>query len=293
VPGSCISFATGPFPPYTPAGAVHSAINQDNVSWRTGVNWKVLPETLVYFNVSKGYKAGDFSTQPIVFASQVVSVSQESLLAYEVGFKSTLAAGALQVNGAAFYYDYDNKQIDGYVTIPIFGNFPALVNVPKSSIRGGEMDVAWKPIAALRLSANGTYLSSRVDSTYIGGTPVPSVSTDFEGEALPNTPRWLLNADAEYSFRVTDRLTGHVGASEFFRSSAYALFGQTPGFDIPSYALLDLRAGITSASGWGVELFGHNVTNRYYLTNVAHEIDTVTRYTGMPVTYGIKFSYRY
>ncbi len=294
VPGSCISFNTGPSPPYTPAGQVHSSINQNNVSWRAGADWKILPRTLVYFNVSKGYKAGDFSTQPIVFASQVVSVQQESLVAYELGFKSTLDHGRLQVDGAGFYYDYDNKQIDGFVTIPIFGNFPALVNVPRSDIKGGELNVSWNPLPPLHLTANGTYISSEVDSHYIGGTPIPGLSVDFHGESLPNTPKWQLNGDAEYDVPLSDRLNGFVGATVTYRSSAFAVFGETAGFNIPAYALLDLRAGVQDKSErWRVQAYARNVTNSYYLTNIDHEIDTISRYTGLPVTYGVRLSFNY
>ena len=38
------------------------------------------------------------------------------------------------------------------------------------------------------------------------------------------------------------------------------------------------------------ELWGKNVTNKFYWDNVSHPYDTVVRYTGMPVTYGLTFS---
>jgi hypothetical protein len=42
-----------------------------------------------------------------------------------------------------------------------------------------------------------------------------------------------------------------------------------------------------------VQAWGRNVTDKYYWRGVAHHIDTITRYTGMPATYGFLFSYRY
>jgi iron complex outermembrane recepter protein len=43
---------------------------------------------------------------------------------------------------------------------------------------------------------------------------------------------------------------------------------------------------------WGVEVWGRNVTDELYWNNVAHLIDTVTRNTGMPATYGVTLRFR-
>jgi hypothetical protein len=44
---------------------------------------------------------------------------------------------------------------------------------------------------------------------------------------------------------------------------------------------------------WRVALWGRNVTNKFYVINVAHVIDDVANTAGMPVTYGVSFSYRH
>ena len=82
-------------------------------------------------------------------------------------------------------------------------------------------------------------------------------------------------------------------------SSASAEFGRdaTPLtqslFTIPSYTLLDLRAGVRFDGGrYLVELWGRNVTNKFYVNNIAVAGDSVVRFTGMPATYGLRFSYR-
>ena len=41
------------------------------------------------------------------------------------------------------------------------------------------------------------------------------------------------------------------------------------------------------------QMFGHNVTNKYYWINVEHAIDTVAKYAGMPATYGVTVLYRF
>jgi iron complex outermembrane receptor protein len=67
-----------------------------------------------------------------------------------------------------------------------------------------------------------------------------------------------------------------------------------PTFSLPSYALLDLRAGLETNDGkYRVSVFGRNVTNKYYLTASTLVLDTITTYSGQPATYGVNLAVRY
>jgi len=59
----------------------------------------------------------------------------------------------------------------GYIHNAAFGDLPSLVNVPKTSVRGGEFDAIWKPVAQLTLSIAGTYVDSKVNSSFITSNP--------------------------------------------------------------------------------------------------------------------------
>src|SRR3546814_20018350 len=41
-------------------------LSEDNVSWRAGLDFRLAPETLLYANISKGYKGGTFPVQGAV-----------------------------------------------------------------------------------------------------------------------------------------------------------------------------------------------------------------------------------
>lgn len=87
VPGHCVTLT--PPPNFSP-GSISNKLDQSNVPWRVGIDWTPLDHTLLYFTVSKGYKAG---SSPALGASQYTQlkpVTQESLLSYEVGAKSEL-----------------------------------------------------------------------------------------------------------------------------------------------------------------------------------------------------------
>ncbi len=289
-PGGCVTLG----PDNKPVSVALSQLDQSNVSWRTGLSWKPDADTLAYANATKGFKAGGYSTIPGLSVEQYKPVTQEEVLAYETGIKASLLDRKVQIDAAAFYYKYTNKQIEGYVNTGFpFGNLPTLVNIPKSSIRGAEIDTRWNPVKGLTLSAAATYVGSRIDGDFSTNDQT-GIIVNVKGEQFPNAPKWQFVSDAEYDFPVAKDWLGFAGASLTDRTGTFAFLGGNPNFRMPGYALLDLRAGARTDDGkWGVELWGRNVTDRYYLTLATHPIDTFYRYTGMPATFGITGTFRW
>lgn len=325
------SFSGNPFDPIgvddcyvlnaqgVPGDRFLQTLSEDNFSWRAGLDYKLSPDTLLYANVSRGYKAGSFPTLASADYRAYFPVTQESVTSYEAGFKATLADGAVQLNGAAFYYDYKDKQIRGKVVDPIFDVLDTLINVPKSRVTGAEADVTIRPTYGLTFTGSVTYLDSKVltdggtpfvgptaygNSCTVNGNPGPC---DFTGSELPFTPKWAYALGANYRHEMNDG-TIIVGADLRGQSSAVstlngrsiefrngpndrnASFVDQP-FVIPSYVVVDARIGYEFGDGrYKVMAWGKNVFNEYYVTNAAHYLDTTVRFTGMPATYGVTFS---
>ena len=272
---------------------MRSSLNEDNVSWRLGAEWTPLARTLVYANVSKGFKAGGFPDLAASTATQFDPARQESVLAYEAGFKSTLLERTLQLNGAVFYYDYRDKQILGRVLDPIFGPLLKLINVPKSEITGAELQLVWAPLKGLTVTAGGSYIDSHVLNNFTNYDPNGNVA-NFNGEAFPNTPKWQFVSDVDYHWGLSDTLDGFVGGDLSYQSATNSQLGDVPLLDTKAYALLDLRAGVATRNGaWRVSVWGHNVADTYYWTAANRDLDTTVRFTGMPATYGVMLTYRY
>jgi len=292
-------------------GLVVESLDQNNVSWRIGPDWHITPDSLLYASVSKGYKAGSFPVLPGTGAIQFNPATQESLLAYEVGYKGEWLEHRLALDASYFHYDYRNKQLLGRILDPtgVFGVIDGLVNVPKSTEDGLELSATWRPVGGLSFNFSGTYLDARVTGYFTTYDPYSGKLTNFDGYTLPDTPRWIGNLGTQYEWTLTSGLVASVGAnyryqtattSAFVSNADYAPGAQyAPGYSagslaIAPYGLMDLRAGIGSADGrWNVSLWGKNVTDKYYWTQAFHVYDTTVRYAGMPATYGITVRYRF
>ena len=86
---------------------------------------------------------------------------QESLVATEIGAKSRFWQSRFEIDGDIFYYDYDNKQLEGRVPDVTFKALNVLVNIPKSMEDGAELAFKATPIHGLLLTAQATYLKFR------------------------------------------------------------------------------------------------------------------------------------
>lgn len=273
-------------------GLVVEQLNENNVSWRVGVDYHVSPSALLYLNVSKGYKAGSIPTLPGATTLQYKPVKQESLLDYEAGFKAQAFDNRLELNGALFYYDYTNKQLLAKAIDPVFGALDALVNIPKSRVEGAELSATAEPIPNLIVSASGAYLDAVV-TKYIGVSGIGTVG-NFAGTPVPFTPRWQAALVTDYNWEIGG-VNVFVGQTSTYNISTFSVVGADPTSFMKSYFLLDLRAGFTLPDKrWRFSAFGRNVTNEYYWTNATRGgSDTIVRYAGMPATWGAQISFRY
>ena len=318
VPGECaainldsVAAASGQLVPvvsYLPFGAIGAykdTLAEDNISWRVGLDYKVTPGTLLYANVSKGYKAGSFPSITGSTLNQYVPVQQESVLAYEGGVKASLLDHALQVDAAVFYYDYRNKQLRTKLNDPTFGQLDVLRNIPKSTIKGFELDFTAHPSKHLTVNAAYTYLNAKIDQ-FVGVDAGGDSGINFAGTPIPYTPKHQVAVSADYDQPLTDDLTLFFGATINTRSKTIATLGGNVNpttinaastncvYCIKGYTLVDGQIGIRDADNrWSAYIWGKNIFNEYYWTNVVSGYDTVARFAGMPATYGVTVSFSF
>ncbi len=321
-PGSFTPITTGDCYPlndqFVPGSRFIDTLSEDNVSWRAGLDFKPNNDTLFYANVSRGYKSGSYPTAAGSDFRSYRPVTQESVTSYEAGFKASLADRVVQFNGAAFYYDYKDKQIRGKLVDPVFDVLDILINVPKSSVLGAEAELTVRPTPGFTLAGSVTYLESKVrtdnGTRFVGptaygnscGTTATPGPCDFTGSELPFTPEWSYSLDADYRHEIGNGAFS-VGASLRGQSSSVSTLNgrmiqfrnltgdrNAPGidlpFEIPSYAVVDTRASYEFDERYKVSIWGKNIFDKYYVTNANHFLDTTVRFAGQPATYGITLS---
>ncbi|WP_176488981.1 TonB-dependent receptor [Rhizorhabdus dicambivorans] len=289
---------TAGLPLLTP-GFANRTLKQDNVPWNVNLNFKPTQSSLIYARVSRGFKAGNFSTLNTTDHVAYNPVVQEKLTAYELGGRFRMGR-MFSFEAAAFRYDYINKQLRARVFVgPPFGNINAQDTIPKSRLKGFEASATLRPVEGLTLTGSGTYIKSKI-LRYIGQT-VDGISQDQSGSPFNFTPKWSLNGDLNYERPLTADLDGFFGVNVSYRSATSAVFvpqnAPQPNlapFAIDKYTLVDGQIGVSGGDGrWKAFLWGKNLFNKYYWTNVIRVSDVIVRFPGMPATYGATVSYKF
>lgn len=122
------------------------------------LNYKPSDDLLVYASYRRGAKSGGFITGNVAGfpASLSREYGEETNNAYELGFKSTLADRRVRLNGAVFYYDYQNMQQTSLI------NITNVITNNDTKVWGGELELQAKPIDGLTVSLGAGYVDSKI-----------------------------------------------------------------------------------------------------------------------------------
>lgn len=235
----------------------------DKVTGRAVLNWSPqiagTDNTNIYASFSRGYKSGGFNPGNAVnpvFDDEVID-------AYEVGAKTIFADGALQLNTAAFYYDYQSLIVGNIV-----GTLATNVNIPKSEVYGLEVETVYAPGNGLRLEGALGLLSAQIQSSFLSSDAARG-GTFFEiqGNDLPNSPKRTLKVAAEYEYEVGDswRVTPRV--DYYNQTGFFSREFNTPSDKVEGWDQLDLQVAIANDDmPWDLTFFVKNVLDENSIT---------------------------
>ena len=280
--GGCVTFESD----YSaPVSVVDGKLKEDNVSGRLGLDWSISADTLWFGSISRGFKSGAFPQLSASVASQFDPATQEQVLAYEIGVKSSLAEQRVQINAAAYFYDYEDKQVFGEVLDPVFTRNTRLINMPKSEVTGAEFDITWFATDRFLTRISASWMDTEIIE-YVGfdkfGNPA-----NFAGSEFEYSPELQINALVSYDFALSQSMSARLTVDYSHTSDQQGDFLGDPAFAVDSYDLLGLHLLLAPDSEkWEVAIFGRNITDEYYWTSVQKESDTAFRYAGMPQTWG-------
>lgn len=249
------------------------------------LDWTPADNMLFYGSVSKGIKAGNYSTPlfpDAILANglDVLKHRPETLWSYEVGFKTNPMRN-LRFNGAFFYYDYKAYQAFSLL------NFVQSVTNNDATIKGAEFEVAWTPVKGLSLNLGASFLDSKVRDVR---TPT-GVLIDTEA---PQAPSASFNGSAQYEFDVGPAMMFLQG--DFVYNGAQYMEVTNADVDFePSYFLANVQVGVRSQDNkrrlaFWVRNVGNTAYRIYGLDASGAPVPFVQDEFAPPRTYGVTAS---
>ena len=162
-------------------------------TWKLGVEYSIDDDRLLYASASRGYKAGG------IWAQQADAYNPEYILAFEVGSKNRFNDDHVQVNAAAYFYDYEDMQLlrsGGGVT-------NLLDNAGQSTIKGFEVDFHLLPTDAVDIGGSVSFTNAEFDRYDSLDAVRPELGVqNLSGNKLPRAPEWVFKLWAEYAVEV-------------------------------------------------------------------------------------------
>lgn len=278
----------------------------DGVNPKFNLSYQSNPDFMLYGTVAKGFRPGGGdakypTTGPYwsaVFApyhytngAWPTQYKPDSVWSYEVGEKLRLFDRRLTVNSSLYYEDWRNIQLEA---LP--GDWQLNINGNYAHIWGAEVEMRARLGGGFTLSGSASYTHARVDSG--PHWQIPPV------DRLSDVTPWTGSIVAGYETRLSDRFQFTALVESAYVGERYSLafpFGFTTNgayILLPSYDLVNARAGVKSGDRWKIELFVNNLTNkRAQLESLFQETLPSAAFnriiTNQPRTFGVDLSFKY
>ena len=276
--------------PFDPA----LAQSDDGFLFKGNLSWQASDDVLVYATISEGYRIGgvnglgpcpafdpnatqgacalapgqQFGPNPGDLSTRDErQFTPDKTRNYEIGFKTTLADGAVTLNGALFYIDWIDPQL-GSATVN--ANIPITVNGSGAKSTGVEISGSWRVSDRFQLRSNFSHTDSRLTDVTPGLirtiTP-PGFGSGFEdgqpNDRLPGSPTTQFSVFGAYDYPLDNGDSVKVNASYSYQSDVLTRTGgRGSGFTLGGYGVAN--AAVTyEAESWSLTLFADNLFDKF------------------------------
>ncbi len=239
----------------------------DQVSPEVTLRYQPDDDVTLFASFKTGFKSGgiDNSALPSASLSAAATAGDFSSLIFdsetskggEIGFKTQFNDRTFTFNGTAYYYVFEDLQVQNFDAVSI--QFLTL-NAGEVTTQGVDLEFGWRPpVDGLNLSANLSYLDATFSDTFIA-------SEDLDGRDSARAPRWSGNVAFDYFTPVGDSLEFGLSGNMVFSDDYFTDEDSLNDLVQDGYVTFDLTASIGDQDGlWKFSIIGTNLTNEIWV----------------------------
>lgn len=277
-------------------------LDDSNVTPRTALRYEPNDHSSIYISYSEGIKSSILNVGAGSLANTFdIEVEPEEIKSYELGYKYN--QGSLMFDVTAFYYEYTNLQVAGYI-----GYSTIIENAAESNISGLEAQTRYAfnekfeanfGIAVLDAEYDkferSQYRYQCITSPIFGFCPdgvfygqYGTKFGDASGKDMLRSPEVTATLGANYR---TPLGGGQLGLSGNLYYTSSFFFDSHERYKEEGYQLLSLRAEWTDPSEvYTFAVYGDNLTDEEYRTQVLPQFYGPLVTWGSPRTYGVSIA---
>ena len=281
----------------------------DAIQPKISLTYDLSDDTTLFGSWGVGFKTGGFNN---LGGTEIISLflvnpdglpvappeiyDEETSSSFEVGVRSTLLDGRLQLNAAAYHTDVDDMQFFEFYVGP-FGLLRTVESIDEVKIQGFEVGASWQLTDALRLDAGYSTIDGEIDAMtvrpYVAGNDVPNAPEFTTNVALTwDQNIGNLNLLARFEYAYQGDVFYHVVQGNDLNSPnpGVPALGIAPNYSVPAwlqrlvpgqggldtsyektkvdgYGIANLRVGI-GGDRWRVTAFARNLFDEEYPAEV-------------------------
>lgn len=243
--------------------------SDSNWSPEATIKYQVSDDVNVFASFKTGFKSGgiDNSALPSASLSQAALTGDFGALIYgsetaiggEVGVKSQFDDRNVTLNATAFYYVFDDLQVQNFDAVNI--QFQTL-NAGEVTSKGLDLEFRWNtPVEGLAISSNLAYLDAAFSDTFVAG-----LGQDLDGREVARAPDFSGNIAADWSIPVGDSLELNLSGNAIYSGSYFTNEDTLSDLRQDSYVTFDAQISIGDADGkWKLALIGTNLADEIWV----------------------------
>lgn len=246
---------------------------------KIGLAFELSENQNIALTASKGYRPG-FS-EIITGSATLNTVEPESLLAYELAYRSRWLDDRLQINGNLFYYDYTNMQ----VPVPVPGILGAVylytINAGRAHSYGAELEARWNFDSGLEVFGGLGLLKTRFDEGVYSGESIV-------GNSFSEAPAVTASLGAIYRHQ-----SGFFAGGDVTFTDGYYSKGEVrnrPAGAVDSFAVVNAQAGYET-DNFTFTAYAKNLLDEKYLTSISST--GATAHVGDARAFGLQVTGRF
>ncbi|MEO6092461.1 MAG: TonB-dependent receptor [Novosphingobium sp.] len=246
----------------------------DKHSWsslspKLGVSYQLGAHALAYASWTRGVRSGGYNLrvtnaaafQRIAAAQGTAAFGEERVDSYEIGLKLASGDGRASINAAAYRMDVNGVQRE--LNVPVLGSGLAqyIYNTGDARIHGGEIEAAFAPTAALRLTANAGYIDADYVRVFLDLNGDNVIDAADRALKLPRAPRWTFGGTVTHQLALGEARTLTSRVAYQYRSR-YAYTDNNVGFNSASHMLDASVALDLGGPAIRLTLYGRNLLDQ-------------------------------
>ena len=242
------------------------------ISPKISIQYDINKKSMTYVTMAKGYRSGGFN--PYSTIKDTNSYDEESLISYELGYKSMFAKDTIKFNANIYYMNIDDMQVQDMVRPGV----AYMVNAASATSKGIEIEIEALLNDEFTLFTSGGLNDTTFDK-------FKDKSGDYTGNRNPAAPKYNFNIGTQY--RNASGYYARVDVNEYGKT----YFDSANKYSQDAYTLVNTKVGFESED-YDIYLYANNLFDKeHHSTNAYFNGTTTIYHEGREV--GFKLVYRF